>query len=256
MTSKAQQDPENIAKYLTKDLSLDTKRAINLDYVLTELNIRITKQKIKKGILGACKAVGLKRLIIIDPDINHEGRERFTIAHEMGHIIMRHGSTACDSNDLFPSEGANTSVHRIEKDANAFASELLMPASEIIKTLKKHNVNLDSATMLADRYNVSLTSAAIKLVKYSPVPAILIYFEFGKFKWVSFSKDKGFLQTTKLPTSNLLNEVNEYKQYNPALFFTNIDEDTDCWAQMKRYSPNNYNFDLCMVTLDDESILS
>lgn len=253
MTNKALQDPESIAKHLIKDLAIDTKQATNLEYALTELNIRIVKRKIKNGILGACKAVGLKRLIIIDPDINHEGRERFTIAHEMGHIMMRHGSTVCNNNDLFPGENAKAAIHQIEKDANAFASEFLMPASEVIKSLKLQNLNLELAEMLASRYNVSLTSAAIKIVNNSSVPAILLFFEFGKFKWATFSKDKGFLQISKLPTSDLLSEVGEYKQYDPALFFTNIDENTDCWAQMKHYNPGNYSFDLCMVTLDDEA---
>jgi len=81
------------------------------------LNIKVVKRKIKDGILGGCKAVGLKRLIVIDPDIDDE---EFVIAHQIGHIMLRHGDNCCSNDDIFESETSN-----FEKEANLFAIELL-----------------------------------------------------------------------------------------------------------------------------------
>lgn len=68
----------------------------------------------------------------------HWHRRRFTIAHEIGHLLMGH---VC-SND--PND------HR-EKEANEFAAELLMPLS----ILKKDFQQIKVLKTLAEKYTVS-----------------------------------------------------------------------------------------------------
>ena len=59
---------------------------------------------------GASAEIGGKMYIFYDDTVSNE-RQRFTVAHELGHIIMRHS-------------GAEDN----EAEANVFASRLLMPA--------------------------------------------------------------------------------------------------------------------------------
>ena len=68
----------------------------------------------------------------------HWHRRRFTIAHEIGHLIMGH--TCSD----------NFSDYR-EKEANEFAAELLMPLAVLKKDFKQIGV----LKTLAERYIVS-----------------------------------------------------------------------------------------------------
>jgi len=64
-----------------------------------------------------------KGLIILQPNIMPE-RERFTIAHELYHALIRPNLS------FFSSDQQALKVH--EREANIFASELLMPKSKVL----------------------------------------------------------------------------------------------------------------------------
>ena len=183
---------------ILRDLEVDIAKPVDLYSIAEKLNIVVKKQKIKNGILGACKAVGLKRLVVLDPDICHEGRERFTLAHEIGHIMLRHGIHCCRTEDFY----WNSRRPSIEQDANLFAAEILMPTLSLAEIARKKDITLELVESLAAERNVSVTAMAIKMVKLSPDPTVLIYFEDGRVKWSSYSRDNYFEGKRQiLPTS-------------------------------------------------------
>lgn len=62
-------------------------------------------------------------------------RQRFTIAHELGHMVLNHGRSMRDNS-------ANYSTHADhykEREANAFAAELLMPKEVIDWMIPRNN---------------------------------------------------------------------------------------------------------------------
>jgi uncharacterized protein DUF955 len=76
-----------------------------------------------------------------------EGRDRFTLSHELGHIVLQHTRSFAEST------GPNSwKVYEdSEWQANAFAAELLMPVQYV--------VNSRTASELVDRCGVSLQAA-------------------------------------------------------------------------------------------------
>jgi Zn-dependent peptidase ImmA (M78 family) len=54
-------------------------------------------------------------------------RQRFTLAHELGHFALGHASAPRDTPDNF----STAVVDDAERQANQFAAELLMPAEEL-----------------------------------------------------------------------------------------------------------------------------
>lgn len=54
-------------------------------------------------------------------------RQRFALAHELGHFFLRHGDRARDDPSMF----AESVRDPVERAANQFAAELLMPADEL-----------------------------------------------------------------------------------------------------------------------------
>ena len=70
--------------------------------------------------------------IMVNDVIDNIGRENFTIAHELGHYFLQHQLQAsfiyCSDNDI--SEAMETGT-TIEREANHFASSLLMPEHKI-----------------------------------------------------------------------------------------------------------------------------
>jgi len=65
-----------------------------------------------------------------------KGRRNFTLAHELAHLLYSHGSSAC----YIPSDISDVR-ERIERKANQFAAELLLPETGVVHDLKKRNLS-------------------------------------------------------------------------------------------------------------------
>lgn len=80
-------------------------------------------------------------------------RRRFTIAHEIGHHLMKTGNNGIE-------ESLDT-TDPIETEANEFAAELLMPLQQFKKDCKNGITSIDE---LAEKYQVSKDAAGWRLV--------------------------------------------------------------------------------------------
>ena len=86
-------------------------------------------------------------------------RQRFTLAHEIGHAWIGHdGSLAVDS---FATLSGATS-NPLEIEANAFAGELLVPKVAVLDRFD-HDPGLDDTVALAAEFGVSAIAALIRL---------------------------------------------------------------------------------------------
>ena len=70
-----------------------------------------------------------------------------------------------------------------ETEANYFASELLMPETLVKQRCDVKEVSFDPVKKIATDFRTSLTSAAIRFVKFCPEPCALICSEDSKIKW-------------------------------------------------------------------------
>src|SRR5690606_21568604 len=102
-------------------------------------------------------------------EAHNAARRRFTIAHELGHLVLHRG-TAVHVDDSFrfnlrsPRSSTADDVEVIE--ANAFAANLLMPAVWLRNDLKDDTIDLnaeDEVRLLADRYQVSAQAMMLRL---------------------------------------------------------------------------------------------
>jgi len=97
-------------------------------------------------------------------------RQRFTIAHELGHLLL-HESQDLHVDEAFPirlrSRVSGLAVDEREIEANQFAAELLMPTeliSEDVDSLRDKGVDVDDAiAKLSQKYRVSLEAMTIRL---------------------------------------------------------------------------------------------
>lgn len=64
-----------------------------------------------------------ERMVIEVEESKSRTRQRFTIAHEMGHFVLNHNPGLCSVNDRSIADPTRTN----ERQANVFGSELLMP---------------------------------------------------------------------------------------------------------------------------------
>jgi hypothetical protein len=93
---------------------------------------------------------------------HHEHRRRFTLAHELGHILIpwHVGSIVDDTSSHSPD--LDLTYWQLEAEANRFASELLMPSHWANQIVLKANNPVEAVERIAERATVSFAAAFIK----------------------------------------------------------------------------------------------
>ncbi len=86
-------------------------------------------------------------------------RNRFTIAHELGHIILHHDDNQAEEYKIIDYRGNNTSYDPKEHEANMFAASLLMPKYKAIEVWEDVQ-NIDD---FANIFKVSKAAASVRL---------------------------------------------------------------------------------------------
>ena len=96
------------------------------------------------------------RPIIGVNSLHHPNRRRFTIAHEVGHLLLHRHLIAhhVHIDKRFPvllrDAKSSTGTQRMEMEANRFAAELLMPLFLIVPMLKRNGVDIDDERPLEE----------------------------------------------------------------------------------------------------------
>ncbi len=116
-------------------------------------------------------------------------RQRFTIAHELGHFILhrsRQQSFNCDKQSVHT--GIDT-LRDIEREADDFASNLLMPGDLLRACISSQRIDFRVLGDIAKRFQVSLEALCIRYIKFTTERAILVYWDNGfvKYEWRSSS---------------------------------------------------------------------
>lgn len=127
--------------------------------------------------------------ILYTPRLALPGRESFTVAHELGHYL-RHRELAekfeCGQEDVLDEDGYR--YRQREKEANVFASYLLMPINDFREQVRGHAISLDLLGHCADRYRVSFIAAALKWIEFTDGIAMLVVARDGFALWSKSSQ--------------------------------------------------------------------
>ncbi|HVT19058.1 MAG TPA: ImmA/IrrE family metallo-endopeptidase [Thermoanaerobaculia bacterium] len=99
-------------------------------------------------------------------------RQRFTIAHEIGHILVLQTLRQVNRIQLLRQPSAWRVVEGL---CNAFAAELLMPRADTLESLKKFGFSLDGLRYLYDRYLTSHLALYIRLKQVIPGATITLW---------------------------------------------------------------------------------
>lgn len=149
---------------------------VPVDQIIRSQGIEITRKRFDDETSGLIYVDPNSGYAVIGLNVNHsKTRQRFTLAHELGHFLLhkqQSGGLHVDDQDFFlrfrdhhSSDGSD----RDEREANAFAAELLMPSVFLERDTKKlqDGVSLSDETVLrelASTYGVSLQALSFRLV--------------------------------------------------------------------------------------------
>jgi len=135
-------------------------------------------------------------------------RARFTLGHELGHYFIDEHRNAL-AEGLAPSHPSICEYESdlpVEREADQFSSNLLMPTARFIKFAERVPVGLEAILKIAGEFGTSVTSTAIKYVKADIVPCAVIKWNSDGFAWKWLSTEtfraryrKTIESTRKLP---------------------------------------------------------
>ena len=128
-----------------------------LTAVEDELGIPVVVAALPQDVAGACWRDG-DRVVLWVNGTEPVVRQRFTLAHELGHVRCRHAAGV--PVDTFETLAGRTTDAR-EIQANAFAAELLAPAAGV-RAAVNGEPGLDDVARLAARSGMSTIAALIR----------------------------------------------------------------------------------------------
>lgn len=176
---------------LLRSYGITEPAEIDLEAIAFDLGAKVRYRK-----LDGCDAriVGSETTAIITINTDsYPSRQRFSLAHEIGHWYEDRGTGVlpCSSDDIGPQ---NAEAKSKEAIANAFASQLILPDYLFKPKISGRPIVIDTAASLADKFNSSLTATSIKLAKCSLAPAIIVCHSQTKREWfcrnnASFARD-------------------------------------------------------------------
>jgi len=168
-----------LLEYLEKS-GFEVKLPIDVEGIVRYLNINYasTPDFRKFKTIGSITLIDGKPKIWVNPMENSMvERKRFTIAHELGHLMFNHLSSIKQNiDDDVISLNRDDNWDELEMEANGFAAQLLMPASIVKEELEKYITdyqrkthqtpsNEDKVVALSTVFNVSRAAMEYRLSK-------------------------------------------------------------------------------------------
>lgn len=172
-------------------------------------------------------------------------RNRFTIAHELGHFVnFRHvvpvgqNRLLCSKEDLRAAGPAMNSRHGMEAQANEFAACLLMPANHITnQSLMRGTPEINRILSLQDLCNVSKEAAARRYanlhgddfaVIFSKDGRLIYAIRGGEFPWLEVKSGQDlFHKTLTKVFDGIDGNISEQEESDPYWWLN--DRDASKW---------------------------
>lgn len=145
----------------------------------------------------------------------HHPRTRFSVAHELGHYFLEpHRARLLRGGQPQPSSADFTSELVLEREADHFASALLMPRAQFAAKVRRSTVGLPAILGAAEHFGTSLTSAAIRYASVNAAPVVVIKWNPDGYGWKWLSQaayDAGLRKTIedaeKVPADSATGKV-------------------------------------------------
>jgi Zn-dependent peptidase ImmA (M78 family) len=151
---------------LLRDLRIDHP-PVDLNRIAKHLGVRVQRTDLGAECSGALVRTADGAVIGVHW-AHHPNRQRFSLAHELGHFCLHQGGTYIDKDVTvrFRDEESGSGTNVEERQANQFAAALLMPTPWVRRAFQASPFAFgdDSAlSQLAEAFQVSTQAMSIRL---------------------------------------------------------------------------------------------
>ena len=149
------------------------KAPVPIERLIKKLNIVLRHEALDEDLSGMAYIHGGVSMIGVNA-IHHPNRQRFSAAHELGHHILHSVEITSavhvdkGATRILLRDGSSAlGVDRLEIEANAFASELLMPRDLLVAEMGGVPVDVEDdaqVEVLAKKFRVSAHAMRVRLL--------------------------------------------------------------------------------------------
>jgi hypothetical protein len=170
-----------IAAALRAELQIPPK--VDLHQLAGQLGLTIVEVE-SKSFEGALLRSSRKHSarVLVRSGIRELGRQRFTIAHEIGHYIL-HGNQQIIPCSPRVIEGWKESQPTPEREADTFASGLLLPTTDVTKYVNKRWPSMEVIADIADQFSSSLMAAGRKFCDVASQACAIVWSSQRQIRW-------------------------------------------------------------------------
>ncbi|WP_287703651.1 ImmA/IrrE family metallo-endopeptidase [Desulfovibrio sp.] len=212
-------DPAGKARWVLETKNITGIPALALHDIAKSEKIPVRMEAFpdEPGFSGELLFKGDRRAIIVNTHIPSPQRHTFTFAHELGHYFLGHAPTY-EQDDaagiLCTAEGIKTGSSKMEREANTFAVELLMPENRFLPMMFGAAPDFALIKSLARQFQVSKQACGYRILDFTREQCAILYSENARISGYKVSRSgKGFLRNIKqIPQGTLAHEAISTKQ--------------------------------------------
>ncbi len=170
MNTKRKQDPRKLAQEVLEAQGVRTA-PVPVEKIAKAMGVQVRFSPLDEELSGMVFIKEGTPIIGVN-SLHHPNRQRFTIAHELGHVVMHRDLLTSEVHVdkqfrvLMRDATAASGTETIEIEANKFAAELLLPAFLIDPILTTNTFDIDDQEpldRLAKKFKVSRQTLEYKL---------------------------------------------------------------------------------------------
>jgi Zn-dependent peptidase ImmA (M78 family) len=174
-------DEARLALALRDSLHLPPRLDLNELAQMLKLSIAEVDSDSFDGAL-LCSRHRLSGRILVKRNLREDGRKRFTIGHEIGHFVLhRQNQVSCSSADIARWENERDNP---ERQADRFASELLLPSREVLKQMGGEWPSFKLIISLAEFFGTTLMATGRKYCEVTPHECAIVWSVDGIITWM------------------------------------------------------------------------
>ncbi len=174
------------ARALLRRFGVTAPEHVRVEAFALYLGARIVEAKLD-GAVAQIVRVGDETKIVVSDRVTDVCARRFSIAHELGHFVLRHPSRTPAELCGARNRRRGSEERDYEAEANAFAGELLMPHELVRPLCEIAPVNLEIPWRIAREFTVSILASTRQFVALTPQACAAVFSANNHVVWFARS---------------------------------------------------------------------
>jgi hypothetical protein len=177
--------PRRVARALLRRFGVEAAEHIHVEGFAARLDVKISLTPLVGAAAQLLAPGDGPAEILLSDRVRDPAAQRFNIAHELGHYVLRHPSPSFTEMCAPLASGQLSRARQMEAEANAFASELLMPEPLVRPICDVRWASLEPGLQIAEAFRVPARAGSVRFTELTTLRCAVVLSERGTVRWTA-----------------------------------------------------------------------